>query len=290
MGKALIIKGADFSAVAVDTIDIAVLPPTISCPPDGVVTLSQSGGDDIYYTTDGSTPTTASTKYTAPFTVQPNTTVKAVAYNGSNYSDVASYFYDGTLQAPVISITNRGVVTITGPNGSTIHYTTDGSTPTASSTQYSAPFTTTNGTTINAISVYGSVTSEVTSVEASGIVEDVTFGKRIYETSGTTAIADDADYCISPLVAFDKTKSLTWVWGFAASGNNFALQFYHTNKTTKTGHFNSQSRNTQRTLNTSQFGQWDGYVQCTFKVGVAGSLKQGDTVLYEYDGHANPNA
>lgn len=286
MGKALVIKGADFSAVAVDTIDIVVANPTIACTIAGAVTLSQTDGDDIYYTTDGTTPTTASTKYTASFNVSAGTTIKAVAYNGSNYSDVESYYYDGTLQAPTISISNSGVVTITAASGATIYYTTDGTTPTSSSTQYSSTFTTTNGTTIKAIAIAGLITSDVTSVTASGIVEDVTFGKRIYETSGATAIADDVDYCISPLVAFDRTKSLTWVWGFAASGNNFALQFYQSNKTTQTGHYNSQSGNTQRTLTTSQFGQWDGYVQCTFKVGVAGSLEQDGVKLYEYDGHA----
>ena len=289
MGKALIIKGADFSAVAVDTIDIEVLPPTISCPPDGVVTLSQSGGDDIYYTTDGSTPTTASTKYTAPFTVQPNTTIKAVAYNGSNYSDVVSYSYDGTLQAPTIGISKNGVVTITGPNGSTIYYTTDESTPTTASTQYTASFTTTNGTIIKAISVYGSVTSSVTSVTASDIVEDVTFGKKFVETSGATTIADDEVYCISPFVAFDKSKSLKWNWGFNTTGTLFACQSYQSNKTTKGVYFNARAQDgQQRTI--SSWGNWDEYIRCTFKVGVPGYLEQDGVKLYEYDGHANPNA
>jgi len=289
MGKALIIKGADFSAVAVDTIDIEVITPTISCTIAGQVTLSQSGGDDIYYTTDGSTPTTASTKYTAPFTVQPNTTVKAVAYNGSNYSDVASYFYDGTLQAPVISISGFGVVIITGPAGSTIYYTTDGSTPTSASTQYSSPFQTTNDTVIKAIAAAGSITSDVTSVTASGIVEDVTFGKKIVET-GNWGITDDEDYCISPFVAFDNTKSLTWNWGQSISGTPFGETFFQSNKTTKTNTgWNARAADgVQRTV--TSFGNYAAYVRCTFIIGVPGYLEQDGVKLYEYDGHANPNA
>jgi len=290
MGKALIIKGADFSAVAVDTIDIVVLPPTISCQPDGVVTLSQSGGDDIYYTTDGSTPTTASTKYTSPFTVQPNTTVKAVAYNGSNYSDVVSYLYDGTLQAPTIGISKNGVVTITGPNGSTIYYTTDGSTPTTASTQYTASFTTTNGTIIKAISVYGSVTSSVTSVTASDIVEDVTFGKKFIESGSKGVLTDDAEYCISPFVEIDTTKALKWNWGFTfPSGTPFCEVFWQAGKTVQSKYWNARYLDgTQRSV--TDFGNYTKYVQCTFKIGVPGYLEQDGVKLYEYDGHANPNA
>lgn len=44
----------------------------------------------IYYTTNGSEPTRNSTKYTAPFIVDKDVTIKAIAYKSGEYSDVKS--------------------------------------------------------------------------------------------------------------------------------------------------------------------------------------------------------
>ena len=53
-------------------------------------------------------------------------------------------------------------VTITGPEGATIRYTSDGSTPTATSGEvYTEPFTLNDSATIKAIAVVGGVASEV---------------------------------------------------------------------------------------------------------------------------------
>ena len=54
-------------------------------------------------------------------------------------------------------------VTITGPEGATIRYTSDGSTPTATSGEvYTEPFTLNDSTTIKAVAVVDGVASEVT--------------------------------------------------------------------------------------------------------------------------------
>ena len=50
-----------------------------------------TGADAIYYTINGDDPTTESTKYTEPFTVEESCTVKAVAQKGTDLSAVASY-------------------------------------------------------------------------------------------------------------------------------------------------------------------------------------------------------
>lgn len=59
---------------------------------NGLVTIvaGDGGADAIYYTTDGNAPTTESTKYTAPFTVDKTCTVKAIAQKGSAVSAVAA--------------------------------------------------------------------------------------------------------------------------------------------------------------------------------------------------------
>ena len=80
--------------------DVGLLPPNIY-PASGTynasfdVRMSCSTADAaIYYTTDGSTPTTASTQYTAPFTVTPPLTVKAISAKDGEVSEVVTAQYE----------------------------------------------------------------------------------------------------------------------------------------------------------------------------------------------------
>ena len=70
-----------------------------------------------------------------------------------------------TVQAPNITgstpFTESTEVTIQGPQGAEVRYTTDGSTPTASSTLYSEAFTLTDSATVKAIAILNGNTSEV---------------------------------------------------------------------------------------------------------------------------------
>lgn len=63
--------------------------PSISCQ-NNLVTITSSGADAVYYTVDGSEPSSSKTKYTAPFAITQTTTVKAIAYLGDIASAVAS--------------------------------------------------------------------------------------------------------------------------------------------------------------------------------------------------------
>ena len=80
------------TTVVSDLNDVA--PPTITGTTPFLestnVTLSAADGTSVYYTTDGSEPTNTSTQYTASFSINTTSTIKAIAYINGNASLVAS--------------------------------------------------------------------------------------------------------------------------------------------------------------------------------------------------------
>ena len=84
--------------------------------------------------------------------------------NGGNSGGGSS---NQTLASPTISgnttFTESAQVTISGPDGAEIHYTTDGTVPTAESALYSEAFTLSATTTVKAIAIKDGQSSEVVS-------------------------------------------------------------------------------------------------------------------------------
>lgn len=134
----------------------------------GLVTISGTEGATYYYTTNGSEPSLLSTVYdpeNRPH-LTTETTVKAIAREpGHLISETVSRTYE-QVATPVIADNGANAIAISCASDSAIiYYTTDGSTPTIESAQYTEPLRTdVSGKTIKAIALSkGQVASEVSS-------------------------------------------------------------------------------------------------------------------------------
>jgi len=225
-------------------------------PPSGtyagsvaVALSTATSGATIRYTIDGSTPTASSAVYSVPIALTQTTTIRAMAVaSGMTDSDVASATYTILRQAatpgftpPAGTYTQAQMVTIgTATSGATIHYTTDGSTPTASSPVYGGPISVTRSTTIRAIAVASGMTDSAVAsatytlqaaapafnppggsyllpqlVQLSSATPDATI---YYTTDGSTPTAASARYS-SPIVVLRTTtiRAIAVASGWAES-------------------------------------------------------------------------
>jgi len=131
-------------------------------PPGGSYTSTQNvtiadatRGAAIYYTMDGTTPTTASKVYSAPIAVTTTgTTVKAIAIApGYPQSAVSTAVYTITTPPAATPISTQTITIAEATAGATVYYTTNGATPTTASTKYTGPITFSTSATLKFIAV-----------------------------------------------------------------------------------------------------------------------------------------
>ena len=188
------------SDTAVRTYVLQVTTPAFS-PGTGTYTSARTvtistptSGATIRYTTDGSPPTASSTLYTAPLAIDTYTALKAVGFK-ADWMDsaigTATYTFNyGTLAAPSVDpaagayTTSVDVSMTSAQSGAVVRYTTNGSTPTASSTLYTAPVPVSTTTTIKAKAFHPDY---VTSAETSRAYQLVTATPTFSPTAGTYA-------------------------------------------------------------------------------------------------------
>jgi hypothetical protein len=163
------------------------------------VTLATTTANaQIFYTLDGTTPTPASTQYSGPITLTTDTTLNAIAsaagYIQSGVSTAAFTFSD---QTPLLSFSpaagtyaSTQQVTITDPDANAkIYYTTNGTTPSASSTLYTGAITVTASETIEAIAIDPSLSNSDVATAAYVIqngADSINFSTGFSSTAGLT--------------------------------------------------------------------------------------------------------
>ena len=115
--------------------------------------------------------------------------------NGSNGSNGSSSNQNASqsVEAPVISgvtpFADTTTVSMSGPDGAEIHYTTDGSQPTAESQLYSEPFTLNASANVKAIAIKDGTASEVSTKGFAIAIKDGTASE--VSTKGFTKSSGD---------------------------------------------------------------------------------------------------
>ena len=176
----------------IDAVDApAITPPTGTYYENQTVSIDVPDGCTVYYTTNGSEPTTSSVPYTNEFTVAhtagATTTIKAIAVDADNHmSPVTTAVYTWGTPSVVINPDSRNTtatsvsVTLTyAPNNANVYYTTDGSAPSATNgTLYQGEFTVNipnvgDQVTVKAITIYGNSASPVATATYTHVAEEL---------------------------------------------------------------------------------------------------------------------
>lgn len=199
----------------------------------------------IKYTTDGTTPTFYSSTYSSSLSLPSSTTTyKARVYVGStSASKVSTVIYDpsASVLPPAIKFIAGGVRMYCATSGATIYYTTDGTEPTAESTEYTGEIANpTEETVFKAIAVLNGVTSTVsTSTFATGslVAPSIRVGsssivmRKVYKGSpifagidkaaSSTPYDTDSDYTVPTFTEDGETTATfgRWYKWFVFTGN-----------------------------------------------------------------------
>jgi len=225
--------------------------PTVT-PPDGTefaqpgqtVAISYAGEDGVLrYTLDGSDPTSESSEYEGPFSIDETTTVKAKVF-GETYFD--SSVVTATLTRVGLKVTmpviaapaqftgsQQKVVLACETEGAVIRYTTNEQDPNSHSTKYKVPFYVTDSTTVKAYATkpdyMNSDIATLTIAKVWGIGDTMGKPDHAFATSGATgfvrvedataalgesmksgAISDDQKSILSTTVIGPGTLTFKW--------------------------------------------------------------------------------
>jgi len=157
---------------------------------------------NIYYTDDNSTPNNTDILYSTPFTINSTQTIKATAYDGTDYTDVVEAIYTMEVGGLPTADINTGTyynnfnITLTKDTNtttSTLRYTTNGDNPTIASTLYTTPISITETTTFKFAQFQTgytptAITTKTYTMEVTNPI--ITETTETYNNSFTTTITD----------------------------------------------------------------------------------------------------
>jgi uncharacterized repeat protein (TIGR03803 family) len=206
--------GAVYEYTPVPTTALPVFSPNSGVYSSAVTVTITDPGATIYYTTDGTTPTTSSPVYSGSFSVSTTETVQAIGVTtGLANSPVAwaTYTIEPTAATPLItpdggSFTKTTAITITDATpGSVIYYSTTGATPT---TPYSTAIFVSSSETITAFATATGYAQSATASAAFTVTNPVPTTTSI---SPTSAQAGGAAFTLTVTgTNFVHTSTIIW--------------------------------------------------------------------------------
>lgn len=178
------------------------------------VTLITTLGGIIYYTTDGTEPTTGSTVYSGALSITSTTTLKffAVANNNSENVEQRTYIIDSTAPVTTASPSSRllsmGIhVILTADEAAAIYYTTNGTTPTVTSSLY-----------INSIAITQTTTLKFFAKDTAGNIETVKTEIYTMDTTMPTSSASPSGQSFTGSIEVTLTASESGIIYYTTDG------------------------------------------------------------------------
>lgn len=176
--------------------------------------------------------------------------------------------------APIVRMLTNGKVEILGVGS--LYYTTDGTTPTNSSTLYTEPFYVDLGTTIKAVDIKNGVSSAITT-SSDLVVES-------YRLTSSGPVKD-TECVVSNFIPITPNVSFSWIYyqktlsdfiykrGWAYNSGNFIIQYYNANKSSLGWYNPNNSSPKDITVNAA-------YVRISIVRAVGAAITQSGDTLY----------
>lgn len=262
---------------------------------NGIVSVTMKTATEnakIYYVTDGSIPTAESLLYSEAISVTKDTELRAIAIKSGienspisvakvsivekSITDKQIIYRDKTYASPVTFTTtdiDDGVnITMTSAtSGATIYYTTDASTPTAESTEYTEALNLKASTTIKAIAIKDGIENSPISVATVTIKKIKDVGASPLEIALSTSVPHENGYM------GNKSKTYVTVTANITTTSSVKRVVYKKDGSLIAKTLLADSEATEATVDSSDNTKW------TFKITASDETENGNYTVAAID-------